>query len=395
MALDPITLAHQSPDAASFERAVLDELAREVGFEAAFFATHGETPTTVALDTAALIDAFSSRRYQDEVASLKRHATRGVVVDTMHATEAEVRRRRYHRDFAAPIRGRHTLLAPIVVRDRVLGGLMLGRTGATFPDAALARIAELLPAIALGRASFFLPWRASPLARSRGWLGRIGVAQVRERAGELVVRDRGRFREMVRESVDGDVVWTRASLDGVRSGWFYVELFHLAAARARQRRSALFLGAGGGVAMRQFAEAYPGIAIDVVDLDPRVLELARDWFGLGAVPALTAHVGDAADFVHHAHFSRWDVVVVDAFTDLNLPRALLEPGFFRDLSRILRPGGAVAFNTIGALGTGVVRDVERLARSAFDDVRLVPVLDEGEDYDPGARRNVVVLGSRR
>ena len=147
--------------------------------------------------------------------------------------------------------------------------------------------------------------------------------------------------------------------------------------------------------MRQFAEAYPGIAIDVVDLDPRVLELARDWFGLGAVPALTAYVGDAADFVHHAHISRWDVVVVDAFTDLNLPRALLEPGFFRDLSRILRPGGAVAFNTIGALGTGVVRDVERLARSAFDDVRLVPVLDEGEDYDPGARRNVVVLGSRR
>lgn len=395
MALDPITLAHESRDAASFEQAILDGLDREVGFEAAFFATHGETPTTVALDTATLIGAFASRRYESEIASLKRHATRGVVVDTRHATEAEVRRRHYHRDFAAPIRGRHTLLAPLVVRDRVLGGLMMGRTGATFSDSAVARVAELLPAIALGRASFFLPWRASPLACSRGWRGVLGLSQVRERDGELVVRDRGRFREMVRESADGDVVWTRASLDGVRSGWFYVELFHVAAARAWNRRSALFLGGGGGVAIRQFAETYPGITIDVVDLDPRVLDLARDWFGLGAVPGLHAHVAEAADYMHHASDSRWDVVVVDAFTDLELPHSLVEPAFFRSLARALHPGGAIAFNTIGALGTGVVHDVERLARRAFDDVRLVPVLDEGEDYDPRARRNVVVLGSRR
>ena len=187
----------------------------------------------------------------------------------------------------------------------------------------------------------------------------------------------------------------RARLDDPRrSGWFYVDLFHLAAARARQRARVLCLGAGGAVSVRQFAEAYPGVAIDLVDVDPCVFALAREWYGLGEIPRVTAHVADAFAFVEQAPERAWDVVLVDAYDAREAPRSVVSRAFFQHVRRVLRPGGAMAFNAIGALaGDGPVRRVERLARIEFEDVRLVPVLDPDEKFSPASVRNVVVLGS--
>ena len=92
---------------------------------------------------------------------------------------------------------------------------------------------------------FGLPCRFEPLRTSTETtlLQRIGF-QPRERALEsrrsaqetLLVRDRAGFREMVASDADGELVWTRASLqDPSESGWPYVELFHVAAALAKQR----------------------------------------------------------------------------------------------------------------------------------------------------------------
>jgi spermidine synthase len=177
--------------------------------------------------------------------------------------------------------------------------------------------------------------------------------------------------------------------------WFYVELFHLAVARARRCRRALFLGCGGGVALRQFARACPGVAIDVVEPDPRVVALARAHFELDTIPRVTVHVAGGADFVARAPAQRWDAVIVDAYDDTELPCGLGTRAFFAGVRACLSAGGAVAMNVIGALGVpGPVRDVERAARAELDDVRLVPVLDPGEAFSPCALRNVIVLGSR-
>src|SRR5262249_27510684 len=146
---------------------------------------------------------------------------------------------------------------------------------------------------------------ASPLPEpsSRGWRQRLGLAgqevraSVRSREGRLSVRDRAGFREMVASAGDGELVWTRAALaDGSRSGWPYVDLFHVAAGLARQRANALFIGCGGGVALRQFAQVYRGLAIDLVERDARVVELARTWFDLERVPDLSVHVADGVAF---------------------------------------------------------------------------------------------------
>lgn len=406
MPFDPLGPAHACSDAQTFEREILDQLAVTIGFDVAFFAVLGDAPSTVGLDAVQLEQAFVTHRYDDELLPLKRVAVahRGVAVDTEVFGESAVRAMAYHRELAAPAGGRHSMMAYLILRGRPLGALMLGRSGSAFARAHVEAVAALLPSIIVGRASFHVPWFAGPLSTPKATSLRERIeralnggvlARTGEPPGGIVVRDRDGYREMVASRAGSELVWTRARIDEPhRSGWFYVDLFHLAAARARHRRSALFIGAGGAVAVRQFAQVYPGMAIDLVDIDPQVVTLANDWYALGSIPGLSVRVDDGAAFIAGSAPSRWDVVVVDAYDGADLPAALASRAFLRDVRRVLRPGGCLAFNVIGSLrGGGPVQDVARAARAELEDVRLVPVLDPDEAYDPGSVRNVVLLAS--
>jgi hypothetical protein len=408
MPFDPITLAAQIEDPDDLDRATLDALATDVGFDVAFLAVPGSLPVTVGLDPLRIGQALASRAYDEEILPWKRAAAAagGVAVDTRVFGEAAVSRMAYHRDLAAPVGGKHSLMAWLTLRGRLVASLMLGRTGGAFSDRDVDHVARLVGPLSVARASYGVPWVSRPLpdpasrsalARARGWLsGERVCARIEGRDGALVVRDRAGHREMVVEGARGPFVWSRARIDDPRrSGWFYVDLFHLAAVRARRRRRALFIGCGGAVAVRQFAETYPGVRIDLVEIEARVLDLAFRWYDLAAIPHLATHVADGVELVRGSPPAQWDVVIVDAYGDADLPPAFASHGFFRDVARVLCPGGAMALNAIGTLGgESAVQAVERAARAALAEVRLVPVLDRGEACSPAAVRNVVVVGSR-
>jgi len=201
---------------------------------------------------------------------------------------------------------------------------------------------------------------------------------------------------MVASRGDEQLVWTRAGLrDPSDSGWPYVELLHLAALQARSRQSALFIGLGGAVAVRQFARIYPGIALDVVESERAVVELARRWFEIDAIPRLSVHVADGSRFVEQAAAGSWDIVIVDAYDSSLGSRAWATPRFVAALRRVLRPGAAVAINVIGTLnGEGPVPEVVHALRAGFARLRILPVMHGDEAYAPEALRNVVIVASR-
>jgi spermidine synthase len=162
-----------------------------------------------------------------------------------------------------------------------------------------------------------------------------------------------------------------------------------------RRRRALFVGLGGGVAVRQFARVYPGIAIDVVEREPAVVDLARAYYGLDSIPGVTVHSDDGLHFLALARPSTWDVIVLDAYDAADLEPRFAARSLFGLVKTALCPGGAMAINVIGTLdGRSPVRDVLRAARAELSDVRVVPVMTADEAYSPGARRNVVVVATR-
>lgn len=391
---------------------MLSDCERHVGCDVAFLsvAGHETTPSVLGLDAATVKQAVvGSAVYARELMPVKRVALarRGVAIDSEVLGVASVRKTRYYREVAARVGGTHSLFAYLVWQGRPYGMLMLGRTGRAFSASEVERVEAMLPALGVARAAYGLPvphqalesapsgaieraFRRFHLARDRV-LGSVQTA-----SGTISVRDRGGFREMVAASGPHELVWSRAALhDAAHSGWPYLELFHLAAALAQRRERALFVGCGGAVSVHQFARVYPGILSDVVEHEPGVISLAREFFALDAIPGVTVHIADGADFITRAAPATYDVVVIDAYDAVELGAEFSERSFFVALKRAIRPGGAMALNVIGALSRGSV--VERVARTAsreFADVRLVPVTELGERFAADTPRNVVIVASR-
>ncbi len=398
-----LEMAQGAPTASDFERAVLAELAAGVGADVGFMGLKDGPPSAMGLDPAGIhrLQLAKGAQYAAELAPVKRAALEGqcAVVDTAVLGEARVRGLHYFRDLAAPVGGRHSLYALLPLRGEVIGGLVLGRTGSTFRPAEIAQVSGALVALGIARASYSAPRPPPPplpLAPAPFWRpGALGRARSLD-GQELVVRDRGRYREMVARRGEAEMIWTRVERsDPTRSGWPYVELFHLAAVAAGRRERALFIGCGGAVAPFQFAHTYPGIHIDIVEPEPAVVELARSHFRLDALPRSRVHIADGVGFVAAAPAQSWDVVIVDAYDARDIPCDMLEPGFLRALARILRPGGAVAFNIIGTLAPGgSTQAFARAAHEVFEDVRRVPVTELDEEGSAHARRNVVVVCSK-
>jgi spermidine synthase len=407
MSLDPARIAHQSETALDFEQRILEGLQVELGFEAAFLSMLGreEAPTVVGFDREMVEQAVrGAPTYAAELLPVKcaALARRGVAVDTEVLGAARVRNARYFREVAARIGGRHSLFAYLSWRGRPTGMLMLGRTGGAFSPSEVERIEALLPSLGVARAALGLPASRTPLsapAAARGlrkWFGAPAepLASLETPSGRITVRDRAGFREMLAERGGAELVWSRAALhDPAESGWPYLELFHVAAALAFERERALFVGCGGGVAVRKFARVYPGIRSDVVESEAGVIELAREFFALDTIPNVTLHVADGAAFVERAPAQSWDISVIDAYDASDMAAAFAERRFFAAIARTLRPGGALAMNVIDSLqGEGPLARVVHAARSELEDVRILPVAELGERRFGEARRNVVVAG---
>lgn len=114
----------------------------------------------------------------------------------------------------------------------------------------------------------------------------------------------------------------------------------------RPFRRALALGVGGGAWPRLLLTTQPRVHIEAVEIDPVVVEVARSHFAMPDSPRLKVIVDDAARYVERSDVmtSRYDVILLDAFSGDNMPAALSTPAFFLALKRILTDDGVLMVN---------------------------------------------------
>lgn len=108
-------------------------------------------------------------------------------------------------------------------------------------------------------------------------------------------------------------------------------------------RRMLVLGNAGGTMARAYGRFYPGVAIDGVELDPKLNEVARRFFGAKDNPRLGLIAADGRPFLERSK-RRYDLIVVDAYRQPYVPFYLATSEFFRLAREHLRPGGAIALN---------------------------------------------------
>jgi spermidine synthase len=106
----------------------------------------------------------------------------------------------------------------------------------------------------------------------------------------------------------------------------------------------LIIGLGGAVIPMEMSRRIPEVSIDILELDPNVLELSQTYFGFKQTEKIKVYLGDA--FVSVAKLqNKYDIVIIDAFTTDGMPFHLRCIEFFRMLHNLMSNEGVIAINT--------------------------------------------------
>jgi len=150
-------------------------------------------------------------------------------------------------------------------------------------------------------------------------------------------------------------------------------------------RSALVIGLGTGGLPRSYA--LQGLKTEAIDIDPVVVALCRQYFGLPA--GLPVHLEDARTYLARPG-TNYDLIVLDVFNGDTTPAHLLSVEAMRSMKARLNPGGLIAFNLIGSLNAAdaTLPSIIATARSVFASALLYPLFQA-----PSTEGNVVLVTS--
>ncbi len=138
----------------------------------------------------------------------------------------------------------------------------------------------------------------------------------------------------------------------------YTQFMTVALAYAASAARIVEIGLGGGRIATYIHDFIPQAKITCVELDPGVVELAQQYFGVKPGPRLELVAGDGRVYMTRAH-EKFDIVLVDAYQGTLVPFHLVTHEFYAVLRRKLARGGVVAQNIAPS-----VLDVDRMAATA-------------------------------
>jgi spermidine synthase len=143
---------------------------------------------------------------------------------------------------------------------------------------------------------------------------------------------------------EGQAIHSLMRPDTVLTGDYWDEYLVMPqAALGRAPRSVAILGNAGGTVARAYGEFFPGTAVDTVELDGELNDVAREWFDLAPRPGLRMFADDARPWLRRAE-RRYDAIFVDAYRQPYIPFYLATREFFELVRDRLNPGGAVLVN---------------------------------------------------
>jgi spermidine synthase len=276
-------------------------------------------------------------------------------------------------------------LAILVLMSARIDALVARRFASRGARRMVAAVVLLVGALVVANVVLYL--RAGP-ARITGQ-EQFGVVEVFNRDStyhHIIVRDHMRMRTLL---FDGLAQTRMALADPLEGGFAYTDFFHVPMLFEPRMERALFIGVGGGTGPKLFAAHYPAMKVDAVDVDPLVLDVARDHFALKPDNRLKLHAADGRAFLNR-HDALYDVIVVDAYTmnryGASIPPHLTTREFFLECRRRLKPGGFVLFNCFTSPETPIARV---LAKTLFT------VFPHQLAFVTPARTNTVFVASER
>ncbi|ASV75951.1 Spermidine synthase-like protein [Thermogutta terrifontis] len=108
----------------------------------------------------------------------------------------------------------------------------------------------------------------------------------------------------------------------------------------------LFVGLGGGTLVRAIRHYYPDVHLDVIELDPVVVEAAQAYFGFKEDSRMKVYIRDARVQMTRLakEGARYDMIFLDAFRGGYIPYHLTTREFMELVAKLLEEDGVVVSN---------------------------------------------------
>jgi spermidine synthase len=175
----------------------------------------------------------------------------------------------------------------------------------------------------------------------------------------------------------------------------YTKHYHLLRYFKPDFRETLMIGGAGYSFPKDYLRKYPQAKIDVVEIDPAVTQIARDYFRLEDNPRLQIFHDDGRVFVNQTERGKYDAVMLDAFGSLyTIPFQLTTVEAVQKINETLKDDGIVILNLISALegdGSLFLQAEYKTFAAVFPNIHLFQVQPEKPASTP---QNIILVACK-
>jgi len=160
-------------------------------------------------------------------------------------------------------------------------------------------------------------------------------------------------------------------------------------------KNILIVGLGGGSIPKRLQKSFPSLHIDVVEIDPEVVQIAKTQFNVRESKNLRLYTQDGRLFLTRTQ-NQYDIILLDAYYADAMPFHLATKEFFELAQRKLTPNGLIVANLISAV-TGqsgrIARAFAKTERQVFPQVYLFAARrPDNVSFD--TVQNVIVIATK-
>jgi len=261
-----------------------------------------------------------------------------------------------------------------------VGAILIATAAPGFFGKRSSATALILPIVILAAGAALIIGRAE----NRSDPSRGIVFKSQSPYGEIRVVDEANFRYLL---IDGGIHTAVDTSFYGESTMPYVNVIDIAREFHEGPGRLLLIGLGGGSVARHFHRN--GWTVEAVEIDPLVIKIARDYFGLDSTEA-RVHQMDGRRFLASTR-NTYDLIVLDAFGSTSIPFHLVTKEVFGIIASRLAPDGMLILNvqSIGWNDT-IVRSLAATLKTQFPNVLVFPTAEP-----PNKLGNTLLFASRR
>jgi len=173
----------------------------------------------------------------------------------------------------------------------------------------------------------------------------------------------------------------------------YLNYYDLFDAYIKDAKDTLIIGGAAYTYPMHFLDKYSDKNIDVVEIDPMMTDVAKEYFGLTESNRLGIYHQDGRSFINK-NIKKYDAIFVDAFHGHNVPFELTTVEAYQEMKKSLKDNGMVMVNVISSLEgekSGFIQHEFATFKEVFNEVKLFDV-ENSSNIRNDEIRNLILVG---